>query len=145
MLLSLTVGITITASNEEFARQSSIQAEARALTALNYRKMVSDYLAANPGTPDGVIAAADLLPFAARGYTPDNQWQHRIESGRAIIYSTGTHIQGIGRLLSDNHDTCLIGRNQSGTFVSSACGTGSVPLTLHTSIPNGATVILGNG
>lgn len=145
MLLSLTVGLTITIANEESVRQSTVQADSRALAVLNYRKMVSDYLAANPGTPDGIIAASALRPFAARGYTPDNQWLHRIQGGKLIVYSRNTQIQGIGHLLANNHDTCLIGRNQSGIFVSTACGIGTAPLTLHTSIPNGAMVILGNG
>jgi hypothetical protein len=145
LLLSLTVGVSMMVAGNEQSLQAAVAADARALSALNYRKMVSDYLEANPGTPDGAIPLVSLTPFAPTGFSPNGSWQHYIQNGKLVVYSLDDKMQGTGHLLGANHDTCLIGRNRAGTFESTACGTGTNPLMLDPSIPNGAMVILGNG
>jgi hypothetical protein len=142
MLLSLTFGITVSVLSAETERGRKIERQTEMQRGLNYRSTVVDYLADNPGTPDGVVSDTALAPYAPRGYTPTGDWLHVIDTGFLYVYSAQPGNAGLSELMRSTFSSCRIGIKVSDSeFETFACGRTS--MTFPSVIMDGSIVMIG--
>lgn len=83
------------AATEVPKKQQEIAVATSDVSALNfiaYRKAISAYMAANPGT-SGTISDASLTSYWLPGYIRDTNWTNEVIDSSVYVYST-TQIKG---------------------------------------------------
>ncbi len=145
-MLALVSSLYVPAQQEQ---ADAAIANAAATSFLSYRESVIDYLNAHPGTASITIPDSSLTyPW---GYQRDARWTNYVPAagaGTLVIYEATPNTQGLSTMLdalySKTEKSFTVGRKAvdgSGTLLSAnGFATG---ITLPTSVPNGAIVMIG--